>query len=539
MKRDILELSRRIVAEQRYLALKDSPKFQQKTGNSATQGSRYIERLIFITYGVTALSMIAFSSFLTLTQLRLPDPVAHLETLSILLYGYIFLISLYSFIMFTNIIRTYRLFEPLKVLPTKMGTHVLPISWFVFTGSSSLFVIIPLVVSYVWYTGDLISAVMSIFWAFVMLGLGYTAASAMIFILSGSMEKRPGLRSGSISTLLRVAGFITFFVLFEIAIQIPQEIPLLPQVSSDPLFILVPLLNIAYIAFPLSSSSSVMLMGLFSTAFYVAISVILFEFVNRKAFARITQNDSASFSRPQISQKKLHESKSGLYITIFRKDLRNIFRKSQNFLMMLIPVFLVLPTLLSIFFYSSGVSFGSISVYYSMLAIVIVSSAFYSLILTISEGNGISVLQSLPLRMRDIVYSKEYVGAVVFSAIVAPISILFLLKTPGNPIVFILFPVNLIIAYVYTSLYNLRRLIRKVPKGSTTINFYSFGGNFELVILFLITAVFTSLPTILSTIISYVAVKVPFSHPVSFYLSTLALNLLSLLIVMNIVNRSQ
>ncbi len=539
MNHDIFELSRRIVAEQRYLALKDSPKFQEKTGRSATQGARYIERLIFITYAVTAISMIAFSSFLTYTQIRLPDPVDHLQTLSLLLYAYIFIISLYSFIMFTNIVRTYRLFEPLKPLPTRIGHQVLPLSWFVFTGSSSLFVIVPILWAYIYLTGNILSAFTGVLWAFIMLGLGYTAGSAMIYILSGSVERKRGLRSGSISTILRVTGFIAFFILFEIAIQIPQEIPVLPSIRGHLSYLFVPLLNSAYIIFPAAQPSSYVYYGMAASFIYALTAIFLFLTVNRRTFSRVTQTETVSYNTADISQKKLHESKSGFYITIFRKDVRNIFRKSQNFLMMLIPVFLVLPTLLSIFFYSSDVTFGSISIYYSMLAIVIVSSAFYSIVLIISEGNGISVLQALPVRLRDIIYSKEYVGAVVFAAIVAPISVLFLMKARGNPVIFFLFPVNLVIAYIYSSLYNLRRLMRKVPRGATTVNFYSFGGNTELVILFAITALLISLPTLVSTVISYISLGMTFSHSVAFYLSTLALNLLSLFIVMNIVNNSK
>lgn len=538
MNRDIFELSRRIVAEQRYLALKDSPKFQQKTGASATQGARYIERLIFFTYAVTAVSMLAFSAFLTLTQIRLADPLAHLQTLSLLLYAYIFLISVYSFIMFTNIVRTYRLFEPLKPLPTNIGHMVLPMSWFVFTGSSSLFVIVPLIAAYVWITGDIFSIFTGTLWAFLMLALGYTAGSAMIFTLSGSLEKRPGMRSGSLSSILRVAGFITFFVLFEIAIQIPQEIPILPSLANHPAYMAVPLLGIAYTVFGGPLSTSYAIYDMLITVAYTALVVFSFIVVNRHTFTRITKSEASSLSGAAISRKKLHESRSGFYITLLRKDMRNIFRKSQNFLMMLIPIFLVLPTLLSLFLYSSGISFGSVSIYYSMLAIVIVSSAFYPLVLMISEGSGISVIQALPLRMRDIIYSKEYVGAIVFAIIVIPVSVLFLIRTRGDPVIFLLFPINLIISFVYTSLFNIRRLLLKIPKGSTTLNFYSFGGNLELVILFAITAVLTALPTMVSSVLSYIVVRVPFSHPVSFYLSTLAINLFSLLIIMNTVNRT-
>ena len=143
MKGRILELSRRLVIEERFIAIKNLPRFIRRTGGSATEGKRYIDRQIFFGYNVSVAAMIAFSALLTVTQVRLPYHLAHIQTLSLVLYSYIFLISLYSFLMHANVVISYKLMEPLKLLPTDMEDSVLPLSWFIFTGSPSLFVIIP------------------------------------------------------------------------------------------------------------------------------------------------------------------------------------------------------------------------------------------------------------------------------------------------------------------------------------------------------------------------------------------------------------
>ena len=96
----------------------------------------------------------------------------------------------------------------------------------------------------------------------------------------------------------------------------------------------------------------------------------------------------------------------------------------------------------------------------------------------------------------------------------------------------------MLVVYVYTSLFNIRRLVKKLPRGVSTVNFYSFGGGIALTIMFLITMALAVVPTGIATAISHEFAFGAFSHPLFFYLSTLALNLCALFIVMNVVNRS-
>ena len=43
-----------------------------------------------------------------------------------------------------------------------------------------------------------------------------------------------------------------------------------------------------------------------------------------------------------------------------------------------------------------------------MITIVVLASAFYSITLLMSEGDGIRILQTLPVRNIDLMYSKGF-----------------------------------------------------------------------------------------------------------------------------------
>lgn len=536
MKSLIWELSSRIVSEQRYLALKDSTKFQQRASASSRQGYRYIRRLIRTSYALTSAMMFLFSYFLVIANNGVYNQVAHVQIIAFVIYAYIFIFSLYSVIMFINIIRSYGLFEPLKPLPTSIGHQVLHISWFVYNGSSSLFIVVPLIYEYVSLTHTYFAIPLGIIWAFATMAMGYMCGVILVTYIGGRHREKKGGKLGGLYNIARILGVIIAFIVFEIALQEPGSLPALPQISFHPYFMLVPLINISYTAFPVSYLFGSILTEILVTLLYASAIAILFLRFNSIIFGRITSQEN--LSKPAYDGSSRKAIVHGFYRNTFIKDMRNIFRKPQNATLIIVPIIFVTPTLFQIFFYSSSVSFGTIALYYALMSIVVVSSSFYAIALIISEGNGISVLQSLPLKISEIIYSKNMVGTVIFAAIVTPISILFLMKESPGVLVMFLLPANLIVVYVYTSLFNIRRLVKKLPRGVSTVNFYSFGGGIALTIMFIITMAMAVVPTGIATAISHLVVFGTFSHPLFFYLSTLALNLCALFIIMNVVNRS-
>ncbi len=538
MNRQDLMVSKLLVIEERYLALKDLPKFKKKTGGIPEKEIRYVEHQIFLGYNISAISMVGFAMLLTFTQLLLPYPLAHIQTLSIILYVYIFLVSLYSILIHTNTISTYRLAEPLRVLPTDIGKKSIPLSWFIFTGSSSIFVIIPPLIAYVYYTGIFYSIIIGLAWAFIMLALGYIAGVTLAFLIQGSSKKKRLIKEGPLSNILRLLSIISIFALFEIAVQLPQEIPILPLITGKIWYFFIPVLGVAYSVFNIGQPSLYSIYMLISIFLNGIISIFLYIYVNDRALDTVTRGDTTTLSSPNVSGSRQRRTERGFFGALIWKDLRNMLRNPQNMLMILIPAFLVLPTLISVFFFSSGIRSDSIIIYYSMLAIVVLSSAFYSLILLVSEGNGIRLLQILPVGLKDLAFSKCFVGCLMFAFIMAPITIILFIQLHSSIIVLVIFPLSMFIGFLYTSMYNIIRLLRKVPNGSSTLNYYSFGGTVELMVLFAITASMVGLPAAASNALSYVIHVSIISSQSMFFILTLLINLILMLFVLRKVSHT-
>jgi hypothetical protein len=75
----------------------------------------------------------------------------------------------------------------------------------------------------------------------------------------------------------------------------------------------------------------------------------------------------------------------------------------------------------------------------------------------------------------------------------------------------------------------MRRLYRKIPDGSSTVNFYSFGGNIGLAILFALTIILIMLPVGISMAGTYELFGSYIGHPVVFYSINGSVNFVGLL----------
>ena len=129
---------------------------------------------------------------------------------------------------------------------------------------------------------------------------------------------------------------------------------------------------------------------------------------------------------------------------------------------------------------------------------------------------------------------KGFVGILLFTFIVVSVSVIFFLRIHGNPVIFLLFPVNLVIAYSYSTLFSLRRLLKKIPKGADTVNFYTFGGSYELIALFILSSVLAGIPAIASSIVQLRIPFETFSSQASFYLMTFAMNAMALFLALKL-----
>lgn len=520
-------IGKRIMIEQRYLAIKNSNRFNLRFRKGGEEATSYLSQSIKISYMASSVSFIIFSTILSEPYFGQEGSVRGLSNLTFLLYVYLMMISIYSSLIFFNTIKTNNLLEPLSPLPIRSGYGVLWSSWFRYTGSASIFVAIPPLILFYSKFGSISGIVFGIIWAFIITVFGFlTGSTISVFVSSHFNEKRRSF-SNSIRGMLRIILVIAIFLFFETSVYLPKDIPfIIPSLSGlESYFVFFA--NIPYLIYGHYFYASQYFYGILVTLFYAFLIYIFYIKVGPLIYNDL--NTTITKLSPGFEKKQFHFPAYGFYRSLIMKEFRTIFRKSQNLILLFIPVFFILPTLISVLFYGDIQSIGFSSVYYSLVSVVVVCSSFYSLVMIISEGSGIEVLKSLPIKTGKIIFAKNIVGLVVFIFIAVPITVVFLFYS-GSPLyLYFIIIFDLLSAYVFSSLFNMRRLYTKIPDGASTVNFYSFGGNIGLAILFAFTIMLIMLPVAISIAGTYELFGSYAGHPAVFYSINGSVNFVGLL----------
>ena len=529
-------IGKRIMIEQRYLAIKNSNRFTSRFRKGGEKATSYLSQSIKISYAASSVSFIIFSTILSEPYFGSAGSLRGLSNLTFLLYVYLMMISIYSSLIFFNTIKTNNLLEPLHPLPIRSGYGVLWSSWFRYTGSASIFVTIPPLILFYSKFGSIAGIAFGIVWAFIITIFGFLAGSTISVFVSSHFNERRRSFSNSIRGILRIFVVIAIFLFFETSVYLPKDIPfIIPSLSGlESYFVFFA--NIPYLIYGHYFFTSQYLYGILATLLYGFLVYIFYKKVGPLIYNDL--NTTSAQLSPGFEKKQFHFPAYGFYRSLIMKEFRTIFRKSQNLILLFIPVFFILPTLISVLFYGDIQSIGFSSVYYSLISVVVVCSSFYSLVMIISEGSGIEVLKSLPIKTGKIIFAKNMVGIVVFMFISIPITVVFLFYS-GSPLyLYFIIIFDLISAYIFSSLFNMRRLYRKIPDGSSTVNFYSFGGNIGLAILFAFTIALIMLPVGISMAGTYELFGSYAGHPVVFYSINGSLNFAGLLMAARFVRNT-
>ncbi|QRF75676.1 putative permease [Thermoplasmatales archaeon] len=475
-------IERTLIVEQRYLGMRNSVQFQNKINRLNYGPKKYFDRMIFLNYGFTAVMLIIFSIVMVFPALFSTSPETAVADVGFVLFAYTLSMSIYNSFIFFNTIGNHRLVEPLGVLPVKNGDDILFMSWLKYNGSSSIFIVVPVLVLYAIKFSSYETLFMGSIWLLSIIILGYSVG-AIIYM---SVRKRiSGDRSpimSSIKGALRMMVIIGIFAMFEIMIYFPGVlINYIPRAAGLP-GMLVPLLNVTTVVFQASPVNLNFISDIGVTTFYLAVFLVAFSLIKSRIFTVLSNSPD---SIPGNRQLPVNLRVYGFFYSLFMKDIRGILRKSQNIILIFLPAIFVLPTILPLLVFGTARNTDVSSLYYSLLSIVIISSTFYSIVLMASEGNGIEVINSLPLSNSDQIISKSVVGIFLFVLIVSPLTILITALNGMGVIVTFFLLFNIIVAYSYTSLFNLKWLRGKISDGTRTINFYSFGGNIVYVLLFI------------------------------------------------------
>lgn len=534
MKSPVLMLSRMLMIEQRYQAVKKSPNYADEKNREATKKS--IDNFLRVSYTANSISFAVFSFLLISPYVFSGGGFDRITNIGFIVYVYALIISIYSSALFFNSISNMNLLGPVSWLPYDGKRRAVMLSWFLYSGSSSIFSVLPAVAWISWISSNPLVVVFGILWGFLVIMIGYAAGAAINTFVTGRGNRD---RAGILSTLkstMRVMLILLVFAVFEIGIYLPGLIPNFIPGIAFPLNRFLPLVNIPYVVFLGNTNIAGILTDIASTIVYILASLLLMFVANNAAIERSLEGGK---SREMFSPEKYvgYRGRS-ITLSMILKDIRIVARKSQNVILLFIPVVFVFPTILSVLIYGNAGGIGSLGTYFSLTSILVICSSFYSLILVVSEGSGIEALYSLPLEPRDVVYSKAILGLIVFSAIIIPVSVLIMGWSYGPSPYDILIPSNLILGFSYSSIYNIRKLLRKLPKEASTVNFYSFGGGLSIAAMFVTTGGLVLAPVILSAALTAAIFGSLQSSPYIFYLLDSVLNFLALVAVVRITGRT-
>lgn len=530
MKSNTLFLAEMLMIEQRYRAVKKSPKYDVRKEESTNRKS--LRSFLRVSYIANSASFAVFS-FLLISPYVLSDTGASRVTnIGFIVYIYALIISIYSSALYFNSIGSMNLLGPVSWLPYEGRKKAVIISWLMYSGSTAIFAVIPAVLWVTWITGNPAVFLFGLAWGFLFIMLGYTIGAFInSFITAKGRNERAGFLSTAKSTL-RVLIILLVFAVFEVGIYLPGLIPnFIPEIAF-PLNRLLPLVNIPYVVFTGNGSFAGISLNVLSTLLYLAVFLVSMLLTNSRAVDRIMERvGSTEIFRPERNKSY---RKMNLTLSLLMKEVRIVARKSQNVILLFIPVIFVFPTILSVLIYGSKGGIGNLGTYFSLISILIICSSFYSLILVVSEGNGIETLHSLPLSTKDIIYSKAIFGLLVFVVIIIPVSLLIVSGNNLFSAYDILVPANLILGYSFSSVFNIRRLVLRIPRGSSTVNFYSFGGGLFIASMFVVTALVVLAPVMTSVLVTVIATGSLNSNPYTFYLIDSIFNFVALLAVVRL-----
>ncbi|AKA48439.1 hypothetical protein IX51_04285 [uncultured archaeon] len=525
MNSSVLFLARMLMIEQRYQAIKKSPKYTSEVDQKTTR--KKLGNFLKVSYAANSISFAVFSFLLITPYIFTGGDAGRITNIGFIVYIYALIISIYSSALFFNSLGTMNLLGPVSPLPYEGRKKAVMFSWFIYNGSSAIFAVLPAVVWIAWSTGNPAVLFFGIIWGILLIMAGFTIGSLINAFISGNGR---GEKAGFMSTMkstIRVIIILFVFAIFEIGIYLPGLIPNFIPGIAFPLNRFLPLVNIPYVVFLGNQTLHGLVTDAASSILYLAAFSILAVATNSFAVERsVLLGKSEEIFRPE---KFVNYRRGSLPASLIMKEVRIVARKSQNVILLFIPVIFVFPTILSVLVYGSEGGIGNLGTYFSLISILVICSSFYSLILMVSEGSGIETLFSLPISVKDIIYSKSAFGLLVFSIIIIPVSLLIIGGNYGTSTYDILVPANLILGFSFSSIFNIRRLLLRLPAESTNVNFYSFGGGLFIAAMFVVTAAIVLIPVILSVLFTIALTGSLQSNPYIFYLLDSSLNFAALL----------
>ncbi|MHB8361078.1 MAG: hypothetical protein ACYDAO_04950 [Thermoplasmataceae archaeon] len=524
-------LSRRLMIEQRYHALKSNQTFLRNVQRSANPGE-YVEKFVFRSYYGICFFFTLFS--LLISTEYLIDGGIGLKAftdgqIGFVIFLYALVVSVSSNFFFLSSLNSEKLIEPLAILPVNISPYMIPLSWFMFTGSATFFIIFPPIIISLLFFHLYWSIFFGLLWGAIFIFFG-NSISTLIFVFLNAKKRKVRKRLGNgLMNGLKILAFIAVFSLFDLSLYFPQFVTYISPSILGNIKYFVPILNVRYIVFSNQSGINPLLFSLTSTLIYGAICVLLFIFSSseiKKLMINSLNQTKDSYSNPERGFKVTSKIRS-----MVQKDIKIVTRKMQNLTLMLLPLFFTLPTVFSIYATGNIGTLNPSSAYLGLLSLLIISASFYSMQLIIAEGDGLENLRILPISNWEIIRSKLITGLIIFSLFSIPIIVILVGVGVVKGTMDFLIEIDLGIGYIFSSIISLRWLLKKIPPDAITVNFYSFNGSLGIIFLFALTAISAGLaPVAVILLYTYLSYSI-FQNPYGFLLLIFIINISSLYII--------
>jgi predicted permease len=491
MKNQTLFLSKLIMVEQRYLAVKDTPKFQRNVNSQNKQG--YFTRNILMTYVANAFLFTMIFVLLNSVYFEEDEP-SMLASFGLIVFIYLFIIGIYNSIVFLNSVYNNNIMSPLKSMPIKVNVNVPFVSWFLYNSSSYIFVVFPSAIFFYLLTHNYETILLTVIYAFFVLMLSFIISS-IIFIYSSKKAKT----HTSIKNVVKILALFLFLGAFYLLLEEPSYFKYISSaVASLPFYVRIfafPI-NLEYIIYfnselPLFYRILEVLLSLL----FLAIVIFIYLGIRYKIYNILMSSEENASSERISSQLK----QSTMLVAFLKKDAKSTFRKPQNLSYIFLPVLFVIPFFIGI---SSGLNSGLNQAMFSLLYLVEFVSSFYSIFLLVVEGKGIEVLNSLPVKKQSIAFYKSIFGLIIFSII----ALAFIIATTiiGHKFLYIyIFDFfDAITLFYVIIMVNINRLLKKLPPGTSNLNYYSFG-TYPLLFIFIISIIILGISVLIGLAISF------------------------------------
>ena len=481
------------MVEQRYLALKDTPKFQQSVNSTNKQS--YFMRNILLSYLSNAVLFTMI--FLLLDSVYFAErDITALASFGLIIFLYLFIIGIYNSIVFLNSVYNNNIMAPLKSIPIKVNVNVPFASWFIYSSSSYIFVVLPSAVFFYILTGDYETIFLALLYAFLVMMLSFIISS-VLFIYSGKKAKK----HTSIRNVIRILMLFVFLGLFYLLLENPAYFGYVTAaISSLPYYVRI-------FAFPINTEYIVFynyqldllyrVLELFLSILFLAIILLIYSKIRYKIYEILMTSEENQSSEKIFSSVKT----SGMLRAFLAKDIKSTFRKTQNLSYIFLPVLFVIP-----FFFAVDTTSALDSGFFSLLYLVEFVSSFYAIFLLVVEGKGIEVLNSLPVSKREITLYKSIFGLIIFAVIAAAfVLVTAIISRQVSIYDFFEFFDGITLFYAIISI-NISRLLSKLPPGTSNLNYYSFG-TYPMLFIFILSLAILGISMVFAVGLSFIVFR--------------------------------